>query len=132
MEFNNTQHKSSLCHLISHRVLRPVSGREHHVSDYLLTGIEGCGYKDQTCLFIAYHDDSGWSGCSSNHGVYCGYYGEYGDCLFDTAGMLWGDWYVCTFESPRSSLNKRRIFRKMPRSCHVTMSAILKMVRMRR
>ena len=31
-----------------------------------------------------------------------------------------------------SSLNKRRIFRKMPRSCHVTMSAILKMVRMRR
>ncbi len=20
--------------------------------------------------------------------------------------MLWGDWYVCTFESPRSSLNK--------------------------
>ena len=26
--------------------------------------------------------------------------------------MLWGDWNVCTFESPRSSLDKRRIFRK--------------------
>ena len=49
----------------------PDSRREHHVSDYLLTGIEGCGYKDQACFFIAYHDDSGWSGCSCNHGVYC-------------------------------------------------------------
>ena len=29
--------------------------------------------------------------------------------------MLWGDWRVCTFETPRSSLNKRRIFRKSPR-----------------
>lgn len=37
---------------------------------------------------------------------YCGYYGEYGDCLSHTAGMLWGDWNVCTFETPRSSLNK--------------------------
>ena len=35
------------------------------------------------------------SGCSSNHGVYCGYYGEYGDCLSHTVGMLWGDWRVC-------------------------------------
>ena len=99
MEFNNTQHKSSLCHLISHCVLRPVSGREHHVSDYLLAGIEGCGYKDRTCLFIAYHDDSGWCGCSCNHGAYSGYYGQYGDCLSYTAGMLWGYWNVCTFES---------------------------------
>ena len=29
--------------------------------------------------------------------------------------MLWGDWNVCTFESPRSSLDKRRIFRKPTR-----------------
>ena len=91
----NPQHKSSLCHLISHCVLRPVPGREHHVSDYLLAGIEGFGYKDQIGLFPTHHDDSGWSGCSSNHGVYCGYYGEYGDCLSHTAGMLWGDWRVC-------------------------------------
>ena len=34
---------------------------------------------------------------SSNHGVYCGYYGQYGDCISHTAGMLWGDWNVCTF-----------------------------------
>ena len=26
--------------------------------------------------------------------------------------MLWGDWNVCVIESPRSSLDKRRIFRK--------------------
>ena len=26
--------------------------------------------------------------------------------------MLWGDWRVCVIESPRSSLDKRRIFRK--------------------
>ena len=38
----------------------------HHVSDHLLFGIEGCGYKDQIGFFVAYHDDSGWSGCSSN------------------------------------------------------------------
>ena len=132
MELNNPQHKSFLCHLISHCVFRPVSGREHHISYYFLAGIEGCGYKDQTCLFIAYHDDSGWCGCSCNHGAYSGYYGQYGDCLSHTAGMLWGDWRVCVIELPRSSLDKRRIFRKMPRSCHVTMSAILKMVRMRR
>ena len=75
--------------------IRPVSRREHYVSDYLLAGIEGCGYKDQACFFVAYHDDSGWSGCSSNYGVYCGYYGEYGDCFPHTAGMLWGDWRVC-------------------------------------
>ena len=106
MEFNNTQHKSSLCHLISHCVFRPVSGREHHVSDYLLAGIEGCGYKDQTCLFIAYHDDCGWSGCSCNHGVYCGYYGEHGDCLSHTIGLLWGDWNVCVFETLRLPLDK--------------------------
>ena len=53
---------------ISHCVLRPVSGREHHVSDDILAGIEGCGYKDQACFFVAYHDDSGWSGCPSNYG----------------------------------------------------------------
>ena len=29
--------------------------------------------------------------------------------------MLWGDWNVCVIESPRSSLDKRRIFRKSPR-----------------
>ncbi len=45
-----------------------------------------------------------------NHGVYCGYYGQYGDCLSHTVGMLWGDWRVCVIESPRSSLDKRRIF----------------------
>ena len=114
MEFNNTQHKSSLCHLISHCVFRLVSRREHHVSDYLIAGIEGCGDKDQTCLFPTHHDDSGWCGCSSYHGVYCGYYGQYGDCLSHTAGMLWGDWNVCVIETPRSSLDKRRIFRKSP------------------
>ena len=26
--------------------------------------------------------------------------------------MLWGDWNVCVIETPRSSLDKRRIFRK--------------------
>ena len=115
----------------------PDSTRAHHVSDYLLAGIERCEDKDQACFFVAYHDDSGWSGCSCNHGVYCGYYGQYGDCISYTAGMLWGDWNVCTFESPRSSLDKisctrqfesklslrsfaksldkRRIFRKSPR-----------------
>ena len=45
-----------------------------------------------------------------NYGVYCGYYGQYGDCLSHTAGMLWGDWRVCVIETPRSSLDKRRIF----------------------
>ena len=82
-------------YFISHCVLRLISGREHHVSDYLLASIEGCGDKDQACFFVAYHDDSGWCGCSSNYGVYCGYYGEYADCISHTAGMLWGDWRVC-------------------------------------
>ena len=36
-----------------------------------------------------------------NHGVYCGYYGQYSDCLSHTAGMLWGDWRVCVIETPR-------------------------------
>ena len=94
---------------------RPVSGRVHHVSDQFLIGIEGCRYKDQASLFPTHHDDSGWCGCSSNHGVYCGYYGQYGDCLSHTASMLWGDWNVCVIESPRSSLDKRRIFRKPTR-----------------
>ena len=85
---------------------RPVSGRVLHVSDYFLIGIEGCWYKDQACFFVAYHDDSGWCGCSCNHGVYCGYYGEYGDCFSYTVSMLWGDWNVCVIETPRSSLNK--------------------------
>ena len=49
-----------------------------------------------------------------NHGVYSGYYGQYGDCLSHTAGMLWGDWRVCVIETPRSSLDKRRIFRITP------------------
>ena len=98
--------------LIAHSVFRPVFGREHHVSDYLLAGIEGCGYKDQACLFIAYHDDSGWCGCSSNHGVYCGYYGQYGDCLPYTAGMLWCDWRVCVFESLWLFFGKEIIFSK--------------------
>ena len=69
--------------------------REHHVSDDILAGIEGCGDKDQACFFVAYHDDCGWSGCSSNYGVYCGYYGQYGDCISHTVSMLWGDWRVC-------------------------------------
>ena len=101
-------------YFISHCVFRPVSRREHHVSDYLLAGIEGCGYKDQACFFVAYHDDSGWSGCSCNHGVYCGYYGQYGDCLSYTAGMLWGDWRVCTFETLRLPLAKRSFFENLP------------------
>ena len=101
--------------LVLSRIKLPDPRREHHVSDYLLAGIEGCRDKDQACLFVAYHDDSGWGGCSSNHGVYCGYYWEYGDCLSHTAGMLWGDWNVCVIETPRSSLDKRRIFRKSPR-----------------
>ncbi len=45
-----------------------------------------------------------------NHGVYCGYYGQYGDCLSHTVSMLWGNWRVCVIETPRSSLDKRRIF----------------------
>ena len=49
-----------------------------------------------------------------NHGVYSGYNWQYGDCLSHTAGMLWGDWRVCVIESPRSSLDKRRIFRITP------------------
>ena len=93
-------------YFISHCVLRLISGREHHVSDYLLASIEGCGDKDQACFFVAYHDDSGWSGCSCNHGVYSRYYGQYGDSLSHTASMLWGDWRVCVIETPRSSLNK--------------------------
>ena len=90
--------------LVLSRIKLPDPRREHHVSDHLLAGIEGCGYKDQACLFVAYHDDSGWCGCSCNHGVYCGYYGEYGDCISYTVSMLWGDWNVCVIESPRSSL----------------------------
>ena len=100
--------------LIAHCVLRPVSGREHHVSDDILAGIEGCGYKDQARFFVAYHDDSGWSGCSCNHGVYCGYYGQYGDYFSHTAGMLWGDWRVCTFETLCLPLAKRRLFENLP------------------
>ena len=84
----------------------PDSTRAHHVSDYLLAGIERCEDKDQACFFVAYHDDSGRCGCSSNHGVYCGYYGQYGDCISHTVSMLWGDWNVCVIESPRSSLDK--------------------------
>ena len=102
-------------YFISHCVLRLISGREHHVSDYLLTGIEGCGDKDQACFFVAYHDDSGRSGCSSNHGVYSRYYREYADSISHTVSMLWGDWRVCVIESLRSSLDKRRIFRKPTR-----------------
>ena len=93
----------------------PDSRRAHHVSDYLLAGIERCEDKDQACFFVAHHDDSGWCGYSCNHGVYCGYFGQYGDCISYTVSMLWGDWNVCVIESTRSSLNKRRIFRKSPR-----------------
>ena len=39
--------------------------------------------------FPTHHDDSGWCGCSCNHGVYCGYYREYGDCLSHTAGICY-------------------------------------------
>ena len=42
---------------------------------------------------------------------YCGYYGEYGDCLSHTVSMLWGDWRVCTFETLCLPLAKR-IFSK--------------------
>ena len=42
---------------------------------------------------------------------YCGYYGEYGDCLSHTVGMLWGDWRVCTFETLFLPLAKG-VFRK--------------------
>ena len=115
MEFNNPQHKSFLWHLTAHCVLRTVSGIEHHVSDHLLFSIEGCCYKNQACLFPTLHDDCGWCGCSCNHGVYSGYYGQYGNCLSYTVGMLWGDWNVCVIETPRSSLDKRRIFRKPTR-----------------
>ena len=86
--------------------IHPVSGREHHVSDYLLTGIEGCGDKDQACLFLTHHDDCGWCGYYCNHGVYCGYYWEYGDCLSHTVSMLWGDWNVCSFETLCLPLDK--------------------------
>ena len=65
----------------------------------------------EPCLFVAYHDDSGWCDCSGNHGVYCGYYGEYGDCISHTVGMLWGDWRVCAFETLCLPLGKR-IFSK--------------------
>ena len=94
--------------------IRPVSRREHYVSDYLLAGIEGCGYKDQACFFVAYHDDSGWCGCSCNHGVYCGYYGEYGDCLSHTVSMLWGDWNVCVIETLFLPLATRSFFENLP------------------
>ena len=57
---------------------------------------------DASDLFSTHHDDSGWSDCSCDHGVYCGYYGEYGDCLSHTVSMLWGDWNVCC--------NKRKLF----------------------
>ena len=59
------------------------------------------------CAILTFHDDSGWSGCSSNHGVYCGYYGQHGDSLSHTVGMLWGDWRVCTFETLCLPLAKR-------------------------
>ena len=39
----------------------------------------------------------GGAGCSCNHGVYSRYYGQYGDCLSHTVGMLWGDWRVCCY-----------------------------------
>ena len=45
---------------------------------------------------------------------YCGYYGEYGDCLSHTVSMLWGDWNVCVIESPRSSLDKGGFFENHP------------------
>ena len=81
---------------------------------YLLAGIEGCGYKDQACFFVAYHDDSGWCGCSCNHGGYCGYYGEYGDWLSHTVSRLWGAWRVCTFETLRLPLAKRSFLKTYP------------------
>ena len=52
---------------------RPVSGREHHVPDDILAGIEGCGYKDPIGLFPTLHDESGWSGCS----IFMGYIAVY-------------------------------------------------------
>ena len=44
---------------------------------------------------------------------YCGYYGEYGDCLSYTAGMLWGDWRVCTVLTLRLPLAKKEFFSKI-------------------
>ena len=43
---------------------------------------------------------------------YGGYYGEYGDCLFHTAGMLWGDWRVCVIESLWLFFGKEVVFSK--------------------
>ncbi len=43
------------------------------------------------CCDDLYPSETGASGFfPTHHGVSCGYYGEYGDCLFHTAGMLWG------------------------------------------
>ena len=44
MEPNNTQQKFVFWYLISHCAFR-IDQREHHVSDYLLAGIEGCRTK---------------------------------------------------------------------------------------
>lgn len=44
MEPNNTQQKFFFWYLISHCAFR-IDQREHHVSDYLLAGIEGCRTK---------------------------------------------------------------------------------------
>ena len=93
---------------------RPVSGRVLHVSDNHFFGIEGCWYKDPIWLLPTHHDDNGWCGCSCNHGVYCGYYGQYGDCVSHTVGMLWGDWRVCAFETLRLPLAKRSFFENLP------------------
>lgn len=43
---------------------------------------------------------------------YSGYYGEYGDCLSHTAGMLWGDWRVCVIETLWLFFGKEVVFSK--------------------
>lgn len=51
MEPKNTQHKFFLWYLISHCAFR-IDQREHHVSDYLLAGIEGCRTKTKLASFL--------------------------------------------------------------------------------
>ena len=104
-------HKSQIKFFSNH--LRIIKYHKE-VCSQLHPGIEGCGYKDQACLFPTLHDYSEWCGCSSNHGVYCGYYWEYGDSLSHTAGMLWGDWRVCIFELLWLFFGKEVVFSTPP------------------
>ena len=54
---------------------------------------------------------------------YCGYYGEYGDCLSHTAGMLWGDWRVCVIETLCLFFGKEVVFfENLPSIVFMTLS----------